>query len=185
MSLKSYSVGCVMVRFFWLSVAVLGFSSVAVAQSDTLWQYLYPVATSVDGSDLILIEDRSESLQKRVATVAQVLESQVQIAPLTISTPTEDDEYLMFKAARAMTVVQADCITVGGTSADLDVLVCAADGTDCSPLAAGAAVTCDDDGADDGGDMAGLTIGEDAWVKLIVGAVVGEVSQASLVIRYR
>lgn len=170
--------------FFLIAVAV-SVTFAGLSNAEEAWNFTYPIGTEVEGADRVLIEDYSESGQKRVTTVEQIYDGQIKTAPITITYPVEGDTWIIGKAASTMAVQQVDCLSVGGTSVVLDVLVCDSDGSSCAALVADAAITCDDDGASDGGNMLGAGISEDAWIKTSVGEVTGDVAQVSLTVRYK
>lgn len=95
----------------------------------------------------------------------------------TLPNPADGSDALLFRAQQAMTVTDIHCIVDPADSAEsisLDLQECDATGDNCASV--DAAITCDNDGAEDDGTLGNAAIDAGDWVKMVVGAPTGTVS---------
>ena len=103
----------------------------------------------------------------------------------TISTPADADDFLLFRSARAITITDIHCMVDPadtGESISLDVQECDATGDNCATV--DAAITCDNDGAEDDGTLSNGAIDAGDWVRMVLGAPTGTVSALTFSIHY-
>jgi hypothetical protein len=102
---------------------------------------------------------------------------------ITLESPADADSFLIFKAPYAMTITDIHCIVDPGDAAEsavIDIQECDANGDNCATV--DAAITCDNDGAEDDGSLSNGTIDAGDWVLFDVGAVTGTVSNVTATI---
>lgn len=102
-----------------------------------------------------------------------------------ILTPADADDTLLFKAQRAITITDIHCIVdpAGtGESIAIEILECDGTGDNCATV--DAAITCDNDGAEDDGTLTNGAIDAGDWVQLLIGAPTGTVSSLVFSVYY-
>jgi len=100
--------------------------------------------------------------------------------------PTDTDDTLIFKARTGMVITDIHCIVDPADAAEsisINVMECDCYGDNC--VTVDAAITCDNDGAEDDGALTNGTIDLGDWVQLLVGAPTGTVSSLTGSIYYR
>ena len=99
-----------------------------------------------------------------------------------IKAPTTSDDFFAFKADRAITITQIDCITDTGT-VDIRFQECGADGTSCSNID-DADLQCDSNQASDSSIGTNADVDTNDWVKLLVQATASSPGFVSITVRY-
>ena len=137
-------------------------------------------APTVDAAGEVAIDTTSDQLvyfggAKRVLPYPQYKSA-------TLASPTDADNFNLFKAPYALTITDIECIVVGGTSVVIDVEERTATGT--IPASVDAPITCDTDGASDDGVLTNGPIDAGDWVSLDIGIVTGTVTQVTVTITY-
>lgn len=95
----------------------------------------------------------------------------------TILSPADSSDSLLFKAQVSMTITDIHCIVDPADTAEsisLDLQECDSTGDNCATV--DAAITCDNDGAEDDGTLSNGAIDAGDWVKMVLGAPTGTVS---------
>jgi hypothetical protein len=98
----------------------------------------------------------------------------------TIETPTSADDFLFFRANKAMTVVGIDCLVGAATSAQLTVNECNANGTSCTAVEA--VMTCTTTNTTEASAIDAPAIEAGNWLRIDVGTVTGSVGQVAVCI---
>ena len=133
---------------------------------------------TIDSAGDFAIDTTNDQL-KYYGTAAAVVDP-LRIASMTIETPTDDDNFLWFRAERAITVKGIDCLVGAATSAVITVQECDANGANCGTTES---ITCAaTNTADNGIDDAAIDAGD--WVRVDVGTVTGTVGQVSVTMNY-
>jgi hypothetical protein len=102
---------------------------------------------------------------------------------LTITTPADADDVLIFKAPRAITITDIYTIVDPADSAEsisVDIQECDGTGDNCATV--DAAITADNDGAEDDGTLSNGTIDSGDWVMLVLGAPTGTITALTVTI---
>jgi hypothetical protein len=137
-------------------------------------------AVTVDATGEIGVDTTAGQLLFYDGTAARALNPSI-IKSMTIDTPTDADNFIMFRTNRAITIHQVDCITGAATSAVVTVQECNADAGSCGTVesltcgATNTQSTSIDDGAIDAGD----------YIRLDVGTVTGTVGQVNVNVMFR
>lgn len=104
----------------------------------------------------------------------------------TIETPTDADDFLLFRNDKAITVTSIDCIVEAATSAVVVINECDSAGDNCGSANSRVeeSLTCDVDGATDDGTIGNSGVAVGAWVRGQVGTVTGTVGHVSICTTY-
>jgi len=127
-------------------------------------------APTVDAAGEIAVDTTSDQLiyfggAKRVVTYKKQKD-------FAIKAPADADDSFLFKAQTAITITDIHVIVEGaGTDISVDIQECDAAGANCATV--DAAITADDNGAEDDGALTNGTIDAGDWVKVVLGAPTG------------
>lgn len=102
---------------------------------------------------------------------------------VTVEDPATES-VLLFKAPYPLVIEGVDCVSVGGTSSDIDIQECDANGGTCvdidtTPITCGLTNTADD------GTISDPDIDAGDYVRLNIGTVTGSVTQLNVTVEYR
>ncbi len=108
-----------------------------------------------------------------------------QTKTVTLETPADADNFLIFKAPYAFTISAITCIVDPADSSESVVIdVQERDSSGDSPASVDTTITCSNTGAADDGSLSNPTIDSNDWVALDIGTVTGTVTQVSVTITY-
>ena len=102
---------------------------------------------------------------------------------LTITDPADADDVLLFKAQRAITITDVYTIVDPadtGESISVNIMECDGTGDNCATI--DAAITADNDGAEDDGTLTNGSIDSGDWVQMVLGAPSGTVTALTITI---
>lgn len=105
---------------------------------------------------------------------------------IPVPDPTDAMSYLFFRAPYEITILSMTGIVdpAGtGESAVFDVQECNSTGDSCSTI--DAAITADNDGANDDGSLSNAVVDADDWLLMDLGTITGTVSNLTVQIKYR
>ena len=178
------------------------FIRAAQSTSSTGWTFEFPPDVGTDGEflqtdgggvsiwstidigdDTNLAAGRSLTLTgDSVAADAELFTRTYEIVIPTIGTT---DDFLFAKAAQAITITDIFCIidpADSGDSASINILECDSTGDSC--LTVDAAITCDNDGAEDDGSLSNGTIDSGDWIQILSGACTGTCDYTTITVVY-
>jgi hypothetical protein len=115
-------------------------------------------------------------------TAARVVQELV-TKTMVIETPAVADDFLFFRAERAITVVGIDCVVAAATSAQVTVNECDANGGTCA--ATEAVMTCGTTNTTEAVSIDDPAIDAGDWVRVDVGTVTGSVGHVAVSVTYR
>jgi hypothetical protein len=103
---------------------------------------------------------------------------------ITIETPADADNFLMYRVPLASTVTSLNCIVEAATSAVIIFQECDTAGDNCSGIDGATTITCDVDGQADDGALSNAGIDATDWIRLDVGTVTGTVGHVTACLTY-
>jgi hypothetical protein len=104
---------------------------------------------------------------------------------VTLESPTDADNFMLFKAPWDMTITDIDCIVDPADSSESAIIdVQERDATADNPATVDAQITCDNDGAADDGAFSNGAIDLGDWISLDIATVSGTVTQVSATIKF-
>ena len=134
-------------------------------------QSSYSTKTTPVSADKVLIVDSQDSWRTKNVLFSSFGKRQVSFV---VDTPTDTDDFLLFKTSQAITITDIHAIVQGGTSISVAVQECSATGTSC--VAVDSAITADADWAEDDGTLSNGTIDAGDWIKVVLGTPSGTVN---------
>lgn len=148
---------------------------------------------STDSSDHLFYDDNSEKWRRTIdadpasATdgLAMLDEASIFCENISKPSPTDTDDHTLWKFPYQVTLVSVDCIVDpadAGDSIDVDIQECNSTGDSCADVDA-AAVTCDNDGANDDA-ISSPVIEADNWTAIAYGTPTGTVDHLSVTVCY-
>lgn len=103
--------------------------------------------------------------------------------PITIESPVDADNFFLFRAHRAMTVIGIDCIVEDATSAVITVQECDSNGNTCTAIEA--AMTCAVTNTAHSGAIDNASLDSGDYIRVDVGTVTGTVGQVHVTVEVR
>src|SRR3990167_2901065 len=98
---------------------------------------------------------------------------------MTIETPADADNFLMYRVPVTSTVTSLNCIVEAATSAVILFQECDTAGDNCSNIDGATTITCDVDGQADDGALSNAAIDATDWIRLDIGTVTGTVGHVT------
>jgi hypothetical protein len=138
------------------------------------WAAFVPRVWAVDGVAPVVVEGQRVSCPT-CATVTQLPPE-----PITIENPAQNDDMLLVRAPRNLTVTAIDCIAIGGTSVALTLRECDANAANCTAVEA--TITCATTNTTESGAIDAPTIEAGNYLRVLVGTVSGVVTQAHMTV---
>ena len=140
-------------------------------------------APTVDGAGEIGVDTSGNQLVY-YGSAAVVVDPEHQES-IVIESPTDADNFMIFRAPYGITITGIDCIVDPADSSESVVIdVQERDGTGDNPATVDATITCDNDGAADDGAFTNGAIDAGDWVSLDIGTVTGTVTQVAVTVTY-
>jgi hypothetical protein len=137
----------------------------------------YSLTLPQDDGGILQTEDTTATLTNKTISAADNVVTIYPPRDWVVSDPADADDYLLFKARFAITITDIHCIVDPADSSEsisLDIQECDSTGDNCATV--DAAITCDNDGAEDDGALSNGSIDAGDWVKMVLGAPTGAVS---------
>lgn len=139
---------------------------------------------TIDTTGEIGVDTTDDQLRYQGASVSRNLTYKYQKS-ITIESPADADNFLIWKAPDAITITDIDCIVdPADTTESVVIDIQERDGTADNPATVDATITCDNDGAADDGSLTNGAIDANDWVGIDIGTVTGTVTQVSVTIIY-
>jgi len=101
---------------------------------------------------------------------------------MIIETPSDSDNFLWFRAERALTVTGIDCLVNASTSTVITVQECGANGTSCGTTEA--AMTCTTTNTTESSTIDDSAVDAGDWMRIDVGTVTGTVGHVAVCITF-
>lgn len=139
--------------------------------------------TTPDANTNVGIDTTSDQL-KYYGGAVRVLSYKKQKS-FVVKSPADTDDFLLFKSQQAITITDIHCIVDpadSGESISVDIQECDSTGDNCSTV--DAAITADNDGAEDDGSLSNGAIDAGDWVKVVLGSPTGTISFLTCSIYY-
>jgi len=139
----------------------------------TNWTTDYLLSHSLLGADSVTFTNKTLNTASTGNDITVPYE-----LPATLVSPADTDDPLIDKVKRATTLTGYDCVAIGGGTISVDIQECDADGANCATTGATTAAC----GATNTNDatLTDTAIASGAWLKMVVGAPSGTVSQVSV-----
>lgn len=130
-------------------------------------------AKAAPTGDVLGTNDAQSPTNKTLDANSNVLSNMPIGVPVTITAPTDADDLIIFRAARATTLTSVLCIAEGTTqSISLDIQECDSDGASCATVLS-SAVTCD--GGSDAATISDTALASTGTLRMVLGAPSGTV----------
>lgn len=129
--------------------------------------------------------DTTNDQLKVFGAAARVYSYKADPIRVSYTSPTTSDAFLLFKPEYNITITDIHCIVDpadGSESAVIDIQECNSSADSCATV--DAAITCDNDGAEDDGSFSNATVDAGDWILLDGGTVTGTVSNVGVTIYY-
>lgn len=167
------------------------FNSVSTSGADGTRGVTIPNTSAPTGADLwankcwLDITTDTYDCRNQDNTATYKYAARIKDKSFVVKSPADADDFLLFKAVRAINIAQLDCIVDPadtGDSISVDLQEC--DGTGDSCASGGISVTADNDGAVDT-SFTDADVDAGDWVRVVLGAPSGTVTFLTCTVRYR
>jgi len=137
---------------------------------------------TVDAAGELALDTTGPQLIYYDGTAARVA-AELLTKTMVVETPAAADDFLFFRAERAITVTGIDCVVAAATSAVVTVNECDANGGTCTAVEA--AMTCATTNTTEAAGIDNAVIDAGDWVRVDVGTVTGTPGHVAVTVTYR